>query len=242
MSRRVLGQAAGDDELLDRHPAVARRSRRSPGCRRRSPRAARGRRPRAGSPASGRRPGRTARGRPAPSGCRCASRARPGRARRPPGVAARSVRCSCSDSPAAAACVGVRRRDAGLDEPAEDVADAALAGLVAPRARRRCRRRRRRTCPGTSRSTSALITWQVEVPMIATIWPGPTACAAGRGDVGVDVADRDRDARRAARSRRPPRRSARRRGRRAGRSGGRACRRRSRRSRARAPRGSRRDG
>ena len=25
--------------------------------------------------------------------------------------------------------------------------------------------------PGTSRSTSPFITWQVEVPMIATIWP-----------------------------------------------------------------------
>ena len=33
--------------------------------------------------------------------------------------------------------------------------------------------------PGTSRSTSELITWQVEVPMIATIWPTPVACAAG---------------------------------------------------------------
>ena len=33
--------------------------------------------------------------------------------------------------------------------------------------------------PGTSRSTSELMTWQVEVPMIATIWPGPTAWAAG---------------------------------------------------------------
>ena len=33
--------------------------------------------------------------------------------------------------------------------------------------------------PGTSRSTSALMTWHVEVPMIATIWPASTACAAG---------------------------------------------------------------
>ena len=30
--------------------------------------------------------------------------------------------------------------------------------------------------------------------MIATIWPTPMASAAGRGDVGVDVADRDGDA------------------------------------------------
>ena len=33
--------------------------------------------------------------------------------------------------------------------------------------------------PGTSRSTSPFITWQVEVPMIATIWPASTARAAG---------------------------------------------------------------
>ena len=30
--------------------------------------------------------------------------------------------------------------------------------------------------------------------MIATIWPGSMALAAGGGDVRVDVADRDRDA------------------------------------------------
>ena len=33
--------------------------------------------------------------------------------------------------------------------------------------------------PGTSASFGAFITWQVEVPMIATIWPGATAFAAG---------------------------------------------------------------
>ena len=33
--------------------------------------------------------------------------------------------------------------------------------------------------PGTSRSASPFITWQVEVPMIATICPGSMACAAG---------------------------------------------------------------
>ena len=33
--------------------------------------------------------------------------------------------------------------------------------------------------PGTSASTSLLMTWQVEVPMMATIWPGATASAAG---------------------------------------------------------------
>ena len=32
--------------------------------------------------------------------------------------------------------------------------------------------------PGTSRSASPFITWQVEVPMMATSWPGSTACAA----------------------------------------------------------------
>ena len=31
--------------------------------------------------------------------------------------------------------------------------------------------------------------WQVEVPMMATIWPGSVALAAGAVDVGVDVAD-----------------------------------------------------
>ena len=33
--------------------------------------------------------------------------------------------------------------------------------------------------PGTSVSVSAFITWQVEVPMIASICPGSTARAAG---------------------------------------------------------------
>ena len=33
--------------------------------------------------------------------------------------------------------------------------------------------------PGTSASTSAFITWQVEVPMIASMCPGSTARAAG---------------------------------------------------------------
>jgi len=33
--------------------------------------------------------------------------------------------------------------------------------------------------PGTSTRTSAFITWQVEVPMIASIWPGAIASAAG---------------------------------------------------------------
>ncbi|OUD84517.1 hypothetical protein BC477_16875 [Clavibacter michiganensis subsp. michiganensis] len=33
--------------------------------------------------------------------------------------------------------------------------------------------------PGTSVSTSLFITWQVLVPMIATIWPGSTARATG---------------------------------------------------------------
>ncbi len=33
--------------------------------------------------------------------------------------------------------------------------------------------------PGTSRRSAPLSTWQVEVPMIATIWPGSTAFAAG---------------------------------------------------------------
>ena len=33
--------------------------------------------------------------------------------------------------------------------------------------------------PGTSASVAAFITWQVEVPMIATIWPGAMALAAG---------------------------------------------------------------
>ena len=33
--------------------------------------------------------------------------------------------------------------------------------------------------PGTSASPSPFITWQVDVPMIATIWPGSSACAAG---------------------------------------------------------------
>ena len=32
--------------------------------------------------------------------------------------------------------------------------------------------------PGTSARTSAFMTWQVDVPMIATIWPGSTALAA----------------------------------------------------------------
>ena len=33
--------------------------------------------------------------------------------------------------------------------------------------------------PGTSASPALLITWQVEVPMISTSWPGSTARAAG---------------------------------------------------------------
>ena len=33
--------------------------------------------------------------------------------------------------------------------------------------------------PGTSASTSELMMWQVDVPMIATIWPGSMALAAG---------------------------------------------------------------
>ena len=33
--------------------------------------------------------------------------------------------------------------------------------------------------PGTSARPALLITWQVEVPMISTIWPGSTARAAG---------------------------------------------------------------
>ena len=33
--------------------------------------------------------------------------------------------------------------------------------------------------PGTSRRVSPFITWQVEVPMMATIWPAPMASAAG---------------------------------------------------------------
>ena len=33
--------------------------------------------------------------------------------------------------------------------------------------------------PGTSASVTAFITWQVEVPMMATIWPGAMALAAG---------------------------------------------------------------
>ena len=34
--------------------------------------------------------------------------------------------------------------------------------------------------------------WQVEVPMIMTIRPGSVTVAAGTGDVGIDVGDRDR--------------------------------------------------
>ena len=33
--------------------------------------------------------------------------------------------------------------------------------------------------PGTSASPAAFMTWQVEVPMMATIWPGAMALAAG---------------------------------------------------------------
>ena len=33
--------------------------------------------------------------------------------------------------------------------------------------------------PGTSARLLAFITWQVEVPMMATIWPGAMALAAG---------------------------------------------------------------
>ena len=33
--------------------------------------------------------------------------------------------------------------------------------------------------PGTSARRSAFITWHVEVPMMATIWPGSTAPVAG---------------------------------------------------------------
>ena len=33
--------------------------------------------------------------------------------------------------------------------------------------------------PGTSASTSPFMTWQVDVPMTASIWPGSIACAAG---------------------------------------------------------------
>ena len=48
--------------------------------------------------------------------------------------------------------------------------------------------------PGTSTSVSAFITWHVEVPMTMSIWPGPDGPGGGRGDVRVDVADRDGDA------------------------------------------------
>src|SRR5665647_3730949 len=33
--------------------------------------------------------------------------------------------------------------------------------------------------PGTSATASPFITWHVDVPMMATIWPGSTALAAG---------------------------------------------------------------
>ena len=231
MRKRVLQQPAGDDELGDRHARPSRTPRRSCGCRTRWPRAAPGRCPRAGWPASARRSARTARGRPAPSGCRCASPARPARARRPAGAAASSVSSSCTRQPAAR---GLARRTAPgracVDEPAEDVADAALPGLVAPAGPAMMPPSTTPHMPGTSRELVAVHHVAGRGAHDRDHLAGLDGLGGRRGDVRVDVADRDRDALGQAGPRGglggQPAGAARR----AGRSGGRACRRRSRRS------------
>src|ERR1700735_210359 len=80
--------------------------------------------------------------------------------------------------------VGGRHRLLG--EPGEDVPDAALPRLVAPEPGDDAAVHHAAHAPhppphipGTSPSSAAFITWQVEVPMIATICPGPAAPAAG---------------------------------------------------------------
>ena len=92
--------------------------------------------------------------------------------------AARSVRYSWMPVPAARGPIVVAGRNLVLHVPGEDVADAGLPGLVAVE-------------PGHDAAVDdsahaghlgeqvEFITWQVEVPMIATIWPGSTARAAG---------------------------------------------------------------
>ena len=87
----------------------------------------------------------------------------------------------------------VARRDGVVDEPGEDVADAALARLVAPQPGRRSRRRTTPHMPGTSASASRVHDVARRGAHDHEHLARLDRLRGGRGDVGVDVADRDRD-------------------------------------------------
>ena len=124
-----------------------------------------------------------------------ASRARPARGRRPAGVAARSVRCSWMlDTRRRAPRRSSRPGTWFLTYQAKMSPTPDLPGLVAVAARTRCRRRPPRTCP-------ALLEQVVAVHHVAgrgahdrDHLAGLDRLGGGRGDVRVDVADRDGDA------------------------------------------------
>ena len=158
---------------------------------------------------------RTGRGRRAPSGCRCASRARPGRARRPACAAASAVRCSCTPTPARGGLVGVRSAGPACRRTSRRCRRRRSARPRSPTARARCRRRPRRTCRAPRRSSSRAHHVARRGAHDRDHLAGLDGLRRRRRHVGVDVADARPRCPRAARSRRPPRRSARRRGRRA---------------------------
>ena len=81
--------------------------------------------------------------------------------------------------PAAARLVVVGGRHRLVDEPGEDVADAALARPRSPTRPGTTPPRTTPHMPGTSASSAPFMMWQVEVPITASIWPGSIARAAG---------------------------------------------------------------
>ena len=198
MSSSLLQQATRDDQLGHRHARVGERLDDHAGAERGGLHERAVDVLRRGWPASARARGRTARGRRAPTGCRCASPAR----------------CSpCSPTRCRAASVGQVARAARrplrgraswysggtwlLDEPREDVADAALPRLVPPQPRHD---------PAVDDAAHAGHLAQLgAVHHVAggrahdrDEPAGLDRLRGGRGDVRVDVADRDRDALRQA--------------------------------------------